>query len=74
MSSNLKLLVLIFLLILKQIICQQQTFRFYNDKMTVTVNNLGDRTTFSLTSPLGNGVNVANAWVAVGLNDRPRMV
>jgi hypothetical protein len=74
MSQSLKLLILIFLLILKHTNCQQQTFGFYNDRLTVTINNLGDRSIFSLTTILGNGVNVANAWVAVGLNDKPRMV
>ncbi len=61
-------------LLIKESSCQQQTFEFYNNRMHITVNNFGDRTIFSLTTTLGNGVNVANAWVAVGLNDKPKMV
>ena len=33
-----------------------------------------DKTEFFISSPLGNGVNVNNAWLGIGLNKEPRMV
>ena len=52
----------------------QQTFSFFNNRMTVSLTNLGDRTQVSINSVLGNGVNPGNAWVALGFNDKPQMV
>ena len=40
----------------------------------ISFTNNGTHTRFTVSSPLGNGVTVTNAWLAVGLNSASRMV
>jgi hypothetical protein len=51
-----------------------QTLNLYNNNLFVRMINDGQFTQFYATSPLGNGVNPNDAWLALGLNNEPAMV
>ena len=42
--------------------------------VNITWTNRGTTTDFVVTSPLGNGVSLTNAWLGVGLNPNDAMV
>jgi hypothetical protein len=52
--------------------CQRNTVTVAG--VTISWENLGSRTVFNASSPLGNGVNVNNAWLGIGVNTRTGMV
>ncbi len=52
--------------------CQRNTVTI--NGVTISWENLGSRTVFNASSPLGNGVSVNNAWLGIGINTRTRMV
>jgi hypothetical protein len=49
-----------------------QTMSLYD--VSISWRSKEDKTEFFISSPLGNGVNVNNAWLGIGLNKEPRMV
>ncbi len=55
-----------------QCTCERNTMTISG--VTVSWENLGTKTVFSASSPLGNGVSVDDAWLGIGLNTFKRMV
>ena len=62
----------VFFLLINVYLCQNKPSVSIIDTY-VTWQNLGTETEFTITSPLG-GLNVNDAWIAVGVNDGPIMV
>lgn len=50
------------------------SFQLDLDNVHISFINNGSHTKFKVSSPLGNGVNISNAWLAVGLNSKSVMV
>ncbi len=44
-----------------------------NVQFTRTISSNSDSTLFRLSGPLANGVDINDAWLAIGLNDRSQM-
>ena len=72
MSFSLNFLVLAFFLASSTCCLAQQTITV--EGVTVTWQNLGTKTVFTASSSLGNGVDISDSWLGVGINTAPKMV
>jgi hypothetical protein len=52
--------------------CQKQTVTIKN--VTISWENKGNKTMFYVSSPLGNGVELSDCWLGVGINSKKGMV
>jgi hypothetical protein len=68
---NFMYLSVLLLAIVSQYSCERNTLTIGG--VTVTWENLGIKTKFSASSPLGRGVSINDAWLGIGLNNFKRM-
>jgi hypothetical protein len=53
-------------------VCQKQTVIIKN--VTISWENKGAKTIFNVSTPLGNGVDVSDCWLGVGITSAKGMV
>jgi hypothetical protein len=68
------LIKVIFLLTLWSRDCTAYNQIILATNVEIIYKNLGNRTVFTVKSPLGSGVDVNNAWLGVGFNTAKTMV
>ena len=71
--SSLKLVILMVLAALAVHTIQAQSPLTLLSNVQINFANNGTHTQFTVTSPLGNGVALANSYLAVGVNYQPSM-
>lgn len=74
-SDDLKLVAFHFLLVsaLANMALAKSPVTLLNN-VKISFTNNGTHTQFTVTSPLGNGISVTNAWLGIGLNSNSGMV